>query len=132
MRQRCALLLLLPAAAVAPLLIGLMVPLGSAPAGAAEPPDGAVIARGEHIARIVCSACHVVAKDQEYPPILDQPGPSFYQVANRPDTTAKSLRHFITTTHWDLKTLPMTMPSPMLTPEDTRAVARYIMSLRTH
>lgn len=33
-------------------------------------------ARGEHIARLVCSACHLVAQDQEYPPILVQPAPS--------------------------------------------------------
>ena len=104
----------------------------SVPASAADAPRGATIARGEHIARLVCSACHVVAKDQEYPPILDTPGPTFHDIANRPDTTEKSLRHFITTTHWDMQTIPMTMPNPMLTPEDTRAVARYIVSLRRH
>ncbi len=102
-----------------------------APVRAAEPHPSAAIKRGEHVARIVCSACHVVANDQEYPPILDVPGPAFAVVANRPATTEKSLRHFITTTHWDLKTLPMTMPNPMLTPEDTRAVALYILSLRS-
>ncbi len=102
----------------------------STPASAAEPARSAVTARGEHIARIICSACHVVAKDQEYPPILDTPGPSFYDVANRPGTTERSLRHFIATTHWDVKSIPMSMPNPMLLPEDTRAVARYIVSLR--
>ncbi len=95
-------------------------------------PASASVARGEHIARIICSACHVVAKDQEYPPILDTPGPSFLEIANRPATTQRSLRHFITTTHWDMRALPMTMPNPMLTPEDTRAVASYIVSLRAH
>lgn len=90
------------------------------------------VARGEHIARLVCSACHIVAKDQEFPPILDTPGPSFLDIANRPATTQRSLRHFITTTHWDMRALPMTMPNPMLTPEDTRAVASYIVSLRAH
>jgi mono/diheme cytochrome c family protein len=104
--------------------------IGNAPSSAAEPRHAAAIVRGEHIARIVCSACHVVAKDQEYPPILDMPGPTFYDVANRPGTTAKSLRHFIASTHWDMQTIPMTMPNPMLTPEDTRAVALYILSLR--
>ena len=93
-------------------------------------PESASVARGEHIARLICSACHVVAKDQEYPPILDTPGPSFFDISNRPDTTQRSLRHFITTTHWDTRTLPMAMPNPMLTPEDTRAVAQYIVSLR--
>jgi mono/diheme cytochrome c family protein len=95
-------------------------------------PESAVVVRGEHIARIICSACHVVAPDQEYPPLLDTPGPSFSDIANRPGTTQRSLRHFITTTHWDEQTLPMTMPNPMLPPEDTRAVASYIVSLRAH
>lgn len=95
-------------------------------------PESASVARGEHIARLICSACHVVAKDQEYPPILDTPGPNFFDIANRPGTTQRSLRHFITTTHWDEQTLPMAMPNPMLTPEDTRAVASYIVSLRGH
>ncbi len=104
---------------------------GAQSAPVAHARSGAV-ARGEHIARIICSACHVVAKDQEYPPMLDTPGPSFFDVANRPGTTEASLRHFIITTHWDERTLPMTMPNPMLTAEDTRAVAKYIVSLRVH
>jgi len=122
-----------PAALAAPLLAGVLwlSPLmGRASAGAAEPHRSAAVRRGEHIARLICSACHVVAKDQEYPPILDAPGPTFYDVAHRPGTTEKSLRHFITTTHWDMQTIPMTMPNPMLTPEDTHAVALYILSLR--
>ncbi len=105
--------------------------LGQAPVRAAAPHQSAAVARGGHVARLICSACHVVAKDQEYPPILDTPGPTFYDVANRPGTTEKSLTHFITTTHWDMHTIPMTMPNPLLTPEDTRAVALYILTLRT-
>ena len=124
-------LLLARAARMAPLAGSLLcLLLGSAPSSAAEPHQSAAVARGEHIARIVCSACHVVARNQEYPPILDMPGPNFSDIANRPGTTEKSLRHFITTTHWDMQTIPMTMPNPMLTPEDTRAVALYILSLR--
>jgi hypothetical protein len=30
------------------------------------------VACGEHVARLVCSACHVVTRDQEYPPILTE------------------------------------------------------------
>ncbi len=106
---------------------------GDAPRARSSPAvraKSAAVARGEHVARIICSACHVVAKDQEYPPILDTPGPSFFDIANRPGTTERSLRHFISTTHWDMKTLPMAMPNPMLTPEDTHAVASYILTLR--
>jgi mono/diheme cytochrome c family protein len=98
------------------------------PACAATPPE---VARGAHIARLICSACHVVATDQEFPPILSQATPSFVAIANRPGVTADSLRHFITSTHWDADKLPMSMPNPMLTSEETRAVALYILSLRT-
>jgi cytochrome c2 len=92
----------------------------------------AELAQGEHIAQLICSACHVVAKDQEFPPILTKPAPSFFDIANRPGVSAESLQHFITHTHWDTDELPMTMPNPMLTPGQTRAVSRYILSLRSH
>jgi len=85
---------------------------------------------GEHIARIVCSACHVVAQDQEFPPILDWPTPSFFDVANAPEVSSLNLQRFITRTHWDGQKLPMTMPNPELTPEQSQAVAKYILSLR--
>ncbi len=57
--------------------------------------------------------------------------PSFFEIANRPDTTERSLRHFIMTTHWDERTIPMTMPNQELTAEQLKAVAHYILSLRT-
>jgi mono/diheme cytochrome c family protein len=91
----------------------------------------AELARGEHVARLICSTCHVVARDQEFPPMINQPVPSFYEIANRPGVSAESLQHFITNTHWDPDRLPLTMPNPMLTKEQTRAVARYILSLRS-
>lgn len=87
-------------------------------------------AQGEHIARTICSACHVVASDQDFPPLLREPAPPFAEIANRPGTTDKSLRHFITSTHWNERTLPMRMPNPQLTDEQTRAVTRYILGLR--
>jgi mono/diheme cytochrome c family protein len=90
------------------------------------------VARGEHIARIVCSACHVVATDQEYPPILKKPAPDFREIANRPGTSAESLQHFIMNTHWDVDSLPMTMPNPMLGKDEAGAVSRYILRLRRH
>jgi mono/diheme cytochrome c family protein len=99
---------------------------------AADAPGRADIAQGEHIARIVCSACHVVASDQEFPPILNQPTPDFSEIANRPGTTAATLQHFVLNTHWDVNKLPMTMPNPMLTQDQAREVARYIISLRKH
>jgi mono/diheme cytochrome c family protein len=89
------------------------------------------VARGEHVARLVCSACHVVARDQEYPPRLTEPTPNFLDIANRPGVSAQSLQHFITNAHWDDQKIPMTMPNTMLNKNDVQAVAQYILSLRT-
>jgi mono/diheme cytochrome c family protein len=105
---------------------------GLAPAAQCAPsPDTAVVAQGEKIARQLCPACHVVAKDQEFAPILRQPTPSFAQIAQRPDTTAASLQRFITATHWDERSIPMQMPNPGLSKAELRAVTAYILSLRT-
>jgi len=91
-----------------------------------------LVAQGEHLARTQCSACHVVASNQEIPPLRQLPTPSFEEIANRADVTQKSLQRFISTTHWDNKTVPMTMPDQMLTKQETMAVVRYILSLRKH
>ena len=97
---------------------------------AAGVPTTPEVARGEHVARLVCSACHVVAADQDYPPLLNQATPTFAEIANRPGVTVESLRRFITTTHWDVDKLPMSMPNQMLSPAEAQAVSRYILSLR--
>ena len=86
--------------------------------------------RGKHLAQLLCGACHVVAKDQEFPPYLKESTPSFFEIAARPQTNASSLRHFLTTTHWDEKTIPMRMPNPLLTAEQTGALSHYILCLR--
>ena len=85
--------------------------------------------RGHAIAVRVCSACHVVAADQPYPPILRHPGPGFQAIADMPAETANSLRSFISTTH---KTAgqPFKMPNPELTDEMQDQVVAYILSLR--
>jgi mono/diheme cytochrome c family protein len=114
------------------LAVGTALAFAGAPSGAAEKPNDPSVARGEHLARIICSACHVVAKDQEFPPLLRQPAPPFDEIANRPGISEKTLRQFVMTTHWDEATLPMTMPNPQLTEEQTVAVIRYILSLRGH
>jgi len=82
------------------------------------------------MARRQCVACHVAAPQQDTPPILKQPTPSFMEVANRQDTGVARLRRFLTTTHWDLSTLPVKMPDPHLTSEQIDAVSAYILSLR--
>jgi len=99
-----------------------------APPHAGEP--RAAVARGADIARNVCSACHKATSDQQ-PWRLPPEAPSFAEIANRPETSLKSLRKFIATTHWDMKSTPVTMPNPMLTDSQVSDVSNYIMSLRT-
>ena len=100
------------------------------PVRADETSKGAVLSRGQHIAELVCSACHVVEHNQEYPPMLRPPAPSFDEIANRSGATLQSVRQFVSITHWDFNTLPMQMPNPMLSTSDASAVARYVLSLR--
>jgi len=103
---------------------------GSRLARGAEPDARA--REGERIAQMVCSACHIVASKQERRPILENRSPDFCAMANRPDSTTRSLAHFIIHTHWDEKSLPLTMPNPMLTSAQATQVAHYIVSLRGH
>jgi mono/diheme cytochrome c family protein len=85
---------------------------------------------GERLAQQVCSACHVVAQKQERAPVLKGGAPNFCEIANRPQTTAQSVAHFVLTTHWDNKSAPVTMPDPMLNKDQAAAVSRYVMGLR--
>lgn len=89
-----------------------------------------VRAHGEQLARRQCAACHIVASDQQTAPILKQRIPTFKEVAERPDTSAGSLHRFLSKTHWDMKSIPVRMPEPLLTDEQITAVSRYILSLR--
>jgi hypothetical protein len=111
-----------------PLYIGLygMCVAASAADSAPDP----VVLSGKQLARIACSACHVVAKDSESPSPLYELGPPFEEIANRPGTSEQSLQRFITTTHWDGETIPITMPRPELSNQQVVSLARYIMSLR--
>jgi hypothetical protein len=63
--------------------------------------------------------------------MLRPPAPSFEAIANRPDITSRTVRHFVLQTHWDQKTVPMQMPNPALPTPDATAVAAYVLSLRT-
>ncbi len=109
---------------------GLVCVLASGAPHAGGAPADPALARGESVARMVCSACHLVAGDQP-PRHLPAEAASFSEIANRPGTNEKALRKFIATTHWDFKSVPITMPNPMLSDEQVREVSRYILSLRS-
>jgi len=119
-----------PAWAVAGALLAAFCGLGGWARAQAQSPQGSAVTRGGDLARLVCSDCHVVASDQDFPPVLQPPAPSFLDIANRPGTTATSLRQFILTTHWSMKSARVTMPNPKMRPEDAAVLAAYIMSLR--
>lgn len=110
------------------LLTAALVPWAAQAEGTAKPSPQ--LRRGEEVAQLQCSACHVIAENQKYPPLLENPAPSFQSIADRPQTSEAVLRHFVTTTHWDQKTIPLTMPNPGLSKADIAAVIRYILSLK--
>jgi mono/diheme cytochrome c family protein len=84
---------------------------------------------GRALSLKLCTPCHVVTPDQELPPILRPPAPSFRMIANRPGTTDESLRRFLTETHASLRDVGH-MPNPQLTEDQVREAAAFIMSLR--
>jgi mono/diheme cytochrome c family protein len=87
-----------------------------------HPPDPQA---GQRLAMRVCDACHIVAPHQELSPLVPNYGPSWFDVANRPDTTAQSLEAFLARPH------PFgQMPYPALTPAQVADVSAYILSLR--
>jgi len=119
---------------VAAYILSLRSPEAAAAAAArarlAVSPTSPRVETGEELALRQCSLCHVVSADPRYRPSLRQATPSFEAIANQPGTTAKSLRKFITTTHWDDKTIPMTMPDQALLGSEPEDVVAYILSLR--
>ena len=99
---------------------------------AADPVQDPQLRSGAQLARIACSGCHLVAADAEAPLPLHNSGPPFVDIANRPGVSEKSLQRFISTTHWDGESMPMTMPKPELTAQQGAALSRYIRGLRNH
>ena len=98
-------------------------------ASAAEPAAADDARAGRALSLKLCTPCHVVSPDQELPPILRPPAPSFLVIANRPSTTNESLRRFLTQTHASLRDVSG-MPNPQLTEDQVREAAAFIMSIR--
>ncbi len=115
-------------ATIAPVGIWLLALSGSLPAQEASH-EGEKAERGYEIADRVCWVCHVIGPDQEFSPILKEPGPDFRDIAKRPDTTAASLTTFLHTAHRTVDK-PYTMPNPRLNDEMIEAVVSYILSLK--
>jgi mono/diheme cytochrome c family protein len=102
---------------------------GSRPlVAAAEPTSNPT--EGHRLALKICSACHVVASDQQNAPLLHHPAPDFEAIAARPGISAPSLQLFILTTHSGIGTTE-NMPNPQLTEDQAADIASYIASLRS-
>jgi cytochrome c1 len=87
------------------------------------------VADGRDLALQVCTFCHVVTSNQQFPPILRPPAPTFRSIADRPTTTGASLAAFMRLPHKDLP-MPNEMPNLQLSDEQIGKLVAYILSLR--
>lgn len=78
---------------------------------------------GRAFALETCTPCHVVASDQLAPQRFAT-APDFRAIANTKGMTGTSIAAFLRSPH-------PTMPNLILSPEETRDVIAYILSLRT-
>lgn len=115
-----------PASCALTLVVAL--PLCLPPAAQAQGPASDA-EKGRTLALRACAACHVVAVNQEFAPILRRPGPRFDVIAARPTTTAESLENFLTTTHRTLE-YPQGMPDPRLLDYQISEIVSYVLSLK--
>jgi cytochrome c2 len=88
-----------------------------------------LISAGRVFAEKVCAACHVVAEDQRFAPILKPPAPSFLDIARRPDLSEASLRQFLRAPHGD-KGKNSKMPNALLAQYQIDEVVAYLLSLK--
>jgi mono/diheme cytochrome c family protein len=103
----------------------------SAEAVAANPPDASAIRAGRNVAVTKCIACHMVSPNPPIQPVLGPGIPSFEEIANRPGTTAESLRADIKNANWHDRAMPTTLlQMNRLSDRESAQVVTYILSLR--
>jgi mono/diheme cytochrome c family protein len=105
-------------------IIGFALGAGTGAGEEAKPGANALLTSGHEFALQVCSACHMVARDQRSKPILKPPALSFSTIANRPKTTEPFLRQFLSTPHGK-------MPNPELADFQIDEVVAYLLSLKS-
>lgn len=88
------------------------------------------ISAGRAFALRVCSACHVVAENQRFAPILKPPAPSFFVIARRADLSEGFLREFLSVPHGN-KGKSSKMPNPQLVQYQIDEVVAYLLSLKS-
>jgi len=87
------------------------------------------VQQGHRLAIIICSNCHIAARDQPFQPILRPPAPPFESIVQRGTINADSVRAFLTSTHRDISN-PGGMPNPQLLDFQINQVTAYLLSLR--
>ena len=110
-----------------PWLVAFLIPDSSAWAQAVNTADD--VSKGHHLAIMLCTECHVAARDQDFAPTRDPPAPSFESIAERKDVSDESLQRFLATTHEGLDN-PKGMRNPHLAGFQVKAIGAYILSLR--
>jgi mono/diheme cytochrome c family protein len=93
---------------------------GFTPVALAQDVRGDVVA-GRELTVQVCSECHSVSAEQRTARLDEAPG--FDEIANKPQTTAISLRAFLQMPH-------PTMPNLILTEAERDNAIAYILSLK--
>ncbi len=86
--------------------------------GATLSPDST--AAGHGLAQAWCEECHVI---EATPTLRTTSAPDFADIANRPSTTALSLKVFLRTNH-------PSMPNIVIAPDQTDDLVNYILSLK--
>jgi cytochrome c2 len=107
------------------LIIAAVLSAAASAASAQSAPHRGDPRAGHQLAVHACDTCHIVAANQEIRPLLPGYGPSFFDIANRPEVTAQSLEDFLANRHSYPK-----MPYPELTAVQVSDLVSYILSLR--
>lgn len=81
------------------------------------------LAAGRELALQICANCHVVARNQPFPPRLNPPAPDFGVIASRSAVTEQGVRDFLASPHGK-------MPDPMLAGYQIDLLAGYLISRR--
>ncbi len=97
----------------------------------AQEAKGDAVAAGREFALKVCAACHVVAKDQQTPPMLKPPAPNFLKIVNNHGFSEQSLRQLLSSPHGNLGKNGK-MPNPQLAEYQIDEVAAYLRELKRH
>jgi mono/diheme cytochrome c family protein len=119
-----------PVGCLVAVLSVMLIGCASTSATAEESSAPGSVAAGRQLALRVCTGCHIVSSDQPFAPVIDRmpPPPGFDAIANKPNTTAASLRRFLSSL--PAVPAPGRMADPYLSRDERESIIAFIMSLR--